>query len=382
MSKSDFSRRQFLTSAAFGVAALAAVAPREGFAQEQPKKDAPAPDKTNAVGWAVAGLGNFALTQILPRMRNCTNTKVTGLITRDPEGKGKKIASEYGVDPAAVVNLENMQKLADRKDIDVVYVITPNGLHKEYVLAALKAGKHVFCEKPFATTVEDCQIMVDEAKKAGKLLGIGYRCHFEPFNIAVIKALRDGEIGDITMITGELGFQVNPDTPHGSWRIDKKLAGGGPLPDIGVYAVNAARFLTGEEPSHVSGSTYASDDPRFKEVEETCMFHFKFPSGVQAQFATSYNISGANRWRVVGTKGWIELEPAIHYDHNKVKRSGNKELKTEPSDQFVRMMDDFSDCVKTGRKPKATGEDGLLDVKYITAIYESAANESKIIKVS
>lgn len=380
MSKSGFSRRDFLASAALGMAAATVLSTDNASAQDT-AKDAPV-DKSKAIGWAVAGLGNFALGQILPRMKKCSLTKITGLITRDPDGKGKKIAEEYGVDLAAVVNLENMQKLADRKDIEVVYVITPNGLHKEYVLAALKAGKHVFCEKPFATNEADCQEMVDAAKKAGKLLGLGYRCHFDAYNNAVVKALRDGEVGKIKLITGEFGFNVNVNVPHGKWRVDKKLAGGGPLPDIGVYAVNAARFLTGEEPSAASGLIYSSDDPRFKEVEETCMFQFQFPSGIQAQFASSYSISGSNRYRVVGTKGWIELEPAIHYDHNQIRRSAKGELPVDLGDHFVRMMDDFSDSVITGRKPKSTGEDGLLDVKYIEAIYKSAAENGKQVKLA
>lgn len=374
------SRRGFLLRAGAGLAAasIAAQATRARAEQTTVTLNRKSLPETEKVGWAIAGIGNFAQGPILKNIKNCALTRVTGLVTRDPDGKGKRVAAEYGVDEAAVVNLENMHKLADRKDIDVVYVITPNGLHRDYALAALKAGKHVFCEKPFANTSAECQEMIDAAKAAGKLLGLGYRVQFDPHNIHAINAIDRGDIGKVKYIAGEFGFNLNTDHPAGAWRANKALAGGGSLMDIGVYGVNAARFLTQEEPVAIRGHVYSTPgDPRFAEIEETAIFTFEFASGVQFQGISSYGISGGNRFRAVGDAGWLDLEPAIAYEGARMtlKTKGRpQELPGEESNMFVAMMDDFSDAVRNGGQARSTGEDGLLDVRYMEAIYESAKN--------
>lgn len=390
---SDISRRGFLTR--FGVAA-AALASTRGvvLAQDTATSSTAATTSTAAlppvpeaerVGWAIAGIGNFATGPILPNIRQCRNTRVTGFITRDPAGKGQKFAAEYGVNPEAVVSLENMQRLADRKDIEVVYVITPNGLHKDYALAALKAGKHVFCEKPFAPTVADCQEMIDAAKKANRLIGIGYRMKFDPHNIKAIETIREGGLGKLKFISGEFGFSINTSKPHGVWRVDKVLSGGGSLADIGVYGINAARFLTGEEPVRISGHVHSTEgDPRFTEVEETALFRFEFPSGVQLQAMSSYGIAGVNRFRAIGDSAWLDMEPAISYEGGQMTLSGKggkKKLEPVKHNMFIAMMDNFSDAVRGKGQPRSTGEDGLRDVRYINAVYDSAREGGKIISL-
>lgn len=385
MKSRDFTRRQFLLSTGLGLSASMMASAARGDVQTTATAESPAPGTDRKLGWAIAGIGNFARGPILNNIVNCKHSKVAGFVTRDPEGKGQEFAKKYNVDPAAVVNLENMHKLADRDDIDVVYVITPNSLHKDYTLAALKAGKHVFCEKPFAPTEADCQEMVDAAKQAGKLIGLGYRVQFDPANIFAIETIREEGLGRLKIITGEFGFNLNTDNPPGAWRAKMDLAGGGSLADIGVYGINAARFLTGEEPIEISGHTHSTEgDERFTEVEETAMFRLTFPSGVQFHGTSSYGIVGLNRVRAMGQSGWIDLEPAISYEGAEAtmrNREGVRKVEIEQANQFVRMMDDFSLAVMENRPARSTGEDGLLDVRYINAVYESARNNSTAIKL-
>lgn len=386
MKPDDFSRRQFLTAAGLGLAA-SVISTSRATAQETTAsaRQAPPIPESEKIGWAIAGIGNFARGPILNNIKHCRHTAVRGFVTRDPEGKGREFAEKYNVNPAAVVNLENMERLADRDDIQVVYVITPNGLHKDYCLAALKAGKHVFCEKPFAPTEADCQEILDAAKSAGKLVGLGYRVRFDAANKRAIEAVRNNELGRIKYLSGEFGFNLNTDHPPGAWRANMELAGGGSLADIGVYGVNAARFLTGEEPIEISGQVFSTPgDPRFTEVEETALFEFKFPSGILFQGLSSYGIVGQGRIRTVGDGGWFDMEPAISYEGAKIrlsKKSPPQELELEQTNQFADMMDDFSLAVKENRPARSTGQDGLLDVRYIEAIYESAKNNGEAIKV-
>ncbi len=385
MDFSEISRRKFLASTGL---ALTAAALKPAFAAETDTSgttSAAAVPENEKVGWAIAGLGVFATGPILKNIEHCSHTRVTGLVTRDPAGKGQKFAAKYAVDPAAVVNLENMHKLADRKDIEVVYVITPNALHKEYALAALKAGKHVFCEKPFAPTEDDCQEMLDAAKAAGKLIGLGYRMRFDPANILAIETIKNGGIGKVKTISGDFGFNLNTSRPAGEWRADLERAGGGSLADIGVYGINAARFLTGEEPTHVSGQIFSTPgDPRFTEVEETALFQFAFPSGIQFQAISSYGISGTGRLRAIGDAGWLDLDPAIRYEGAEMTmkdKAGERKVPLELANQFALEMDDFSQAIRENRPARSTGEDGLRDVRYINAIYKSAREGGGVIAV-
>lgn len=390
MALDELSRRQFLTAAGAGIAAstlmpsLARAQDNSSAATSSAEHTAPVPDKEK-VGWAIAGIGNFARGPILGNIDKCRYTAVRGFVTRDPDGKGRQFAEKYKVDPAAVVKLEDMDRLADRADIEVVYVITPNTLHKDYALAAIKAGKHVFCEKPFAGTEADCQEIIDAAKAAGKLVGLGYRMRFDAANIAAIDIIKKKELGQLKFITGEFGFNLNTSQPAGAWRADKELSGGGSLMDIGVYGVNAARFLTGEEPIEISGQTQSTEgDPRWKTVEETALFEFKFPSGALFQAVSSYGMSGFNRIHAMGSDGWFDLNPAIAYEGAKLhlkKKGPPQEMPFPPTNQFALEMDDFSQAIRENRPARSTGEDGLLDVRYMTAIYESAKNGGQIIKL-
>ena len=185
-----------------------------------------------------------------------------------------------------------MEQMADNPDIDVVYVVTPNALHAEHTIKAAKAGKHVLCEKPMEVSSEKCQQMIDACKKAGKQLAIGYRLHFEPNNLECVRLAREKVFGDLKLIQADFGFRIGDPT---QWRLNRALAGGGPLMDVGVYALQATRYITGEEPTMVTAVETTNDHVKFKDVEESIAWQLKFPSGIIATSSSTYNFNGMNR---------------------------------------------------------------------------------------
>ena len=362
--RASVSRRRFLQQASAGLVAAPALA---GVAAAQRVPDPPG----RKLGWAIVGLGSLAINQILPAFARCEKSKVTALVSGHPD-KAKKLAARYGVAEASIYNYDTYEKLRDNPDVDVVYVVLPNSMHAEYTIRAAKAGKHVMCEKPMANTPEDCRQMIDACRSAGKKLSIGYRLHHEPFNQALIKVVRDQEFGPLKVVLADAGFPIGD--PN-QWRLNRKMAGGGSLMDIGIYALNAARYLTNEEPTDVYAMEYTTPgDPRFREVEETLTFQLRFPSGVLANCSSSYG-APLNRFRVVGTRGWAELEPALIYSGLRMRASGGSVVEERPQpviDHFAAEMDHLSDCVMQNTEPKTPGEEGLKDLTIMMAIYESS----------
>jgi predicted dehydrogenase len=373
-------RRTALARLTHGVAA-ATFTPAALLASERPgsaRTEAQAPDKK--LGWAIVGLGSLSLNQIMPGFAECKSGKPVALVSGHPD-KAQKVAEQYGVKPASIYNYENYDKIKDNSEIDIVYIVLPNGMHAEYTIRALQAGKHVLCEKPMANTVEECQAMIDAAKKANRKLMIAYRCRYEPYNRAAIETCQKGELGKLKTIVADHGFNIGDPK---QWRLNKKLAGGGSLMDIGIYSLNATRYLTGEEPTRISAQVYSTpDDVRFKEVEENVNFILRFPSGVLANCTSSYGYAGANRYRVIGDKGWLDMEPATSYRglRQKVGSWGGSQDRTFPEkSHFALEMDHMSECVINNRTPLTPGEEGLHDLQYITAIYE-AARTGRTVKV-
>ena len=248
-------------------------------------------------------------------------------------------------------------------------------MHAEYTIRAAKAGKHVLCEKPMATSVADAQAMVDACRKAGKKLMIAYRCQLEPTNLRAIQLIRDGKVGKIEAIESANGFDIRP----GEWRLTTNLGGGGPLMDVGIYSLNACRYLTGEEPQEVRAyATVIDRDGRFNEVEENLSWTMRFPSGVLASCNTSYGVNMPGYFRVHGTKGTLTVEQAFGYQgqHLIAQLQGEPPIDDlnparDPS-HFVIEADHFSDCVLRNREPKAPGEEGLRDMKWMSSIYGAA----------
>jgi predicted dehydrogenase len=359
--ESGKSRREILAGS--GAAMLTAALPACGWAQEPPKRK---------LGYAIVGLGSYATRQIMPRLKECEFARLAALVSGTPE-KLQRYGAEYGVPATHRYSYADYDRIRDNPDIDLVYVILPNSMHAEYSIRASQAGKHVLCEKPMAVSSAECEAMIAAAKKAGKKLMIGYRSRFEPHNRAAIELVRSGFVGRPRLITSEHGFNAQPN----QWRLDRPMSGGGSLMDIGIYSLNAARYLAGEEPLEISAmeSTDRSD-PRFRTVEDRIDWQMRFPSGAIANCVSSYS-SNHNAYRVTGTEGWVGLDPATSYQGQQmwVRKGGKTEQRALPApakSQFVAQLDHLAECAMTGREPIVPGEEGLRDLRLIEAIYRSA----------
>ena len=318
--------------------------------------------------------------EILPAFAKCEKSKVVALVSGHPD-KANKLALRYGLNPKNIYNYQSYDTINDNPEVDIIYIVLPNGLHAEYTVRGLQAGKHVLTEKPMANTPAECQQMIDVAGKAGRRLMVAYRCRYEPYNREAIRIARSHELGPTKVILTDHGFNIGDPT---QWRLKKGLAGGGSLMDIGIYSLQAARYLSGEEPTEVNAVMYDTPgDPRFKEVEETINFQLRFPSGVLANCSSSYGYAGQNHYRVVGTEGWLELDPATSYRGLRMRvHRGNvtEERELPVRDHFALEMDHMSECVMENKEPLTPGEEGLRDLKVMMAIYE-AANTGKTAKL-
>ncbi len=319
--------------------------------------------------------------QLLPAFRDCKIAKPVALVSGHPD-KANQQANRYGINPKNIYNYENFDTIKDNPQVDVIYVVLPNGMHAEYTIRAAKAGKHVLCEKPMANTVAECQSMIDACQAAQRKLMIAYRLRYEPLTRKAIELARSPEaVGTIKQISAEAGFSIGDPT---QWRLNRKLAGGGSMMDIGIYALQAARYMSGQEPSEIWATSYSTpDDVRFKEVEETISFQMRFDSGILASCLGTYGF-GCNRFRVYGTRGQIEMEPFLNYtgDHLFQTRGRQRqELPIEPANHFASEMDHFAHCVLSDEQPMTPGEEGLRDITYMMAAYESART-GKVIKLT
>jgi predicted dehydrogenase len=332
------------------------------------------------LGWAIVGLGSLSINQILPAFAKCEKSKVVAFVSGHPD-KAHKLALRYGVSARNIYNYQNYDSIKDNPDVDVIYIVLPNGMHAEYTVRGLQTGKHVLCEKPMANNPGECQQMIDAGRKANSKLMVAYRCRYEPYNREAIRIARAQELGPTQMILADAGFAIGDPT---QWRLNKQLAGGGSLMDIGIYALNASRYLTGEEPAEVNAMIRSTaSDPRFKEVEEHVTFQLRFPSGILANCSSSYGYFHQSHYRVLGTEARLEMDPATWYSGLRmwIERGSTIEQRDLPEiDHFAAEMDHMSDCVMQDREPLTPGEEGLRDLTIIRAIYE-AAQSGKTVKL-
>ncbi len=363
----NFERRNLLL-----MAAASAVAP-EMLLRSASAQPLAAPGGRK-LGYAIVGLGSYGLGVIIPEFARCQNSRLAAVVTGDA-AKGARVAAEHGLPASAVYSYATFDSIRDNPDIDIVYVCLPNAMHAEYTIRAAKAGKHVMCEKPMAVSVAECEAMIAACRKADRKLMIGYRCHFEPFNLEAMRLARSGVAGKIRYVRTEHGFtQGDPS----KWRLKRALSGGGSLMDMGVYSLQAARYMTGEEPIAVTAreSTDRSD-PRFREVEDMIEWTLEFPSGAIAGCQSMYS-ANQNHVLLMGDKGRIELEPATRYTGNHIwtgKDGRERELTPPPgprATQFAGQLDHLADCIVAGREPIVSGEEGLRDMRIVEAIYRSA----------
>src|SRR5580658_7217813 len=319
------------------------------------------------LGFALCGLGGLATGQIAPALQKTQNCRLAGIITGNP-AEAASWKTQYGITDKSIYGYDTMHRMADNADIDVVYVLTPNALHLDNALAAAKAGKYVFCKKPMVISVERCQQMIDAVKAAGRMLGVGYRCQFEPNHLECMRIVRDKDFGALKLIDAHFSNQTEPP----GWRLKRALAGGGPLMDLGIYALQATRYLTGEEPIWISATTTQGDPARFSEVEESVLWQAKFPGGAVSHCSSSYNAAGIGYFRAIAERGWFGLDPAFNYGGIHGMRSDGKAIELPSIDQFAAEMDDFAECIIEKKHSKVGGSEGLRDVTIMAAIYESA----------
>jgi predicted dehydrogenase len=320
-----------------------------------------------SVGYAVVGIGKLSQGQIIPALKSTRFCRLAALVSGHPD-KARKVAAENGVPEKNIYSYETYDRLADNPEVDVVYVVLPNAMHAEYTIRAARAGKHVYCEKPMAVSSRECQEMIAACKKAGRQLGIGYRLHFEPYNLELVRLARTGELGAIKVIDAAACVVIGDPS---QWRLDRKLSGGGSLVDIGIYAQQAARYISGEEPVSVSARQTIMDHAKFKGLDESMTFSMTFPSGVIATCLSGYS-SRYTRFEVGAEAGSFGLEPALYYHGIQGFRSDGKPMKFPDIDQFATEMDDFAQGVRSGRATRVPGEEGLRDVRIIEALYRSA----------
>ena len=378
------SRRRFLKTAGVSLASAGSVGSvgPSGLLGSDPSgvmsiQGSQAAAPARRIGYAIVGLGRISMGQFLPAFARSERARPTALVSGDA-AKARRIADQYGINPKSIYDYKTYDALRDNPDVDAVYIALPNGMHAEYTIRAVKAGKHVLCEKPMANTPADCERMIAEARSANRMLMIGYRLRYEPYTQALIKIARDKEVGPIKVVLADAGFNIGDPK---QWRLNRQMAGGGSLMDIGIYGLNAARYITGEEPTELNAMSYSTpNDERFKEVEETINFQLRFPSGILANCTSSYGAS-LNRFRGVTATGWFELEPALSYSglRMRVARPGAIEERLHPvRDHFAAEMDHFAESIAANTSPLTPGEEGLRDLRIMMTIYEAAKSGKTI----
>ncbi len=326
------------------------------------------------LGWALVGLGSLSTNQIAPALLKSQHSQLAAVVTGTPE-KGVKWREKYGLAEDKVYSYENFDKIADDPAVDVVYIVLPNSMHHEFTLRAARAGKHVFCEKPMANTAAECREMIAACEAAKRLLGIAYRCQFELHHLEAKRFAREQVFGPLKHIDAGFGFAIGDPT---QWRLRKNLAGGGALMDVGVYALQACRYLSREEPVEVVALETKTDPVKFAEVDETIAWSMKFPSGMTASCLTTYRFNGREDFTVYATKGRFGMKPCFGYSNHAGWTSDPKiPLAFPQTDHFVSQMDAFSLAILEGKPFEPSGTDGLHDLLVIEAIYQSIASGKK-----
>ena len=323
------------------------------------------------LGVALVGLGTYSSEELGPALKDTKHCHLGGIVSGSKAKSGKwKI--EYGLADKNIYDYDNFDSIRDNEDIDIVYVVLPNSMHAEYVIRAARAGKHVICEKPMAVTVDECDKMIRACSDAGVMLSIGYRLHFDPYNVAVGRLGKEKKFGQVKKINAAHGLRSAQ-----GWRLDKQLAGGGPLMDVGIYCVNAGRYITGLEPLTVQAQQGPKNDrEKFKTVEESLTWQMEYPDGTIAQCACSYS-EYQNHLHVEAERGWFKLAPAFSYEGLKGKTSNGK-LELPNINQQAAQMDDFARAILEDRPTPVPGEMGRQDVKILRAIYKSMETGQKV----
>ena len=362
--KNKYTRRDFIKNVSMGVITASPAVSALAACESNSKKD--------KLGIALAGLGSYSTYQLGPALLETKHCYLSGIVTGTP-AKEKTWSEKYNIPQKNIYNYQNFDSIADNPDIDILYVVLPIAMHKEFTIRAAKAGKHVICEKPMAINVKECEEMIDACKKAGRMLSIGYRLHFEPYNQEMMRLGQQKVYGKLMEIDCANGFRYGGD-PN-AWRLKKSMAGGGGLMDMGVYCIQGARYTTGEEPFYAFAREEKTRPELFKEVDETIYFELEFPSGCIAKGISSYNMH-LNYLKAKAEKGEFELSDAYRYGGMNGKTPAGR-MNFPQINQQASQMDDFALCVLNNKTTRVPGEMGMMDMKVVEAIYRSIASGKK-----
>jgi predicted dehydrogenase len=366
------SRRNFLQKITASALVLPIV---PAYANEQLSQPEEVPYQGPVLRVAIMGLGSYG-TRVADAMQSCKMAKLVGAISGTPS-KLKDWQTKYSIPEKNCYNYENFDAIKNNKDIDAVYVITPNSLHRPLGIRVAQAGKHLISEKPMALNAKEGQEMVDACKKANVKFLIGYRMHFEPKTLEIIRMRSAGEFGKTLFFNGLQGFKIGDPT---QWRLSKELAGGGSMMDIGIYAVNGSRYMLGEEPIWVTAQETKTDPQKFKEgVDETIIFQLGFPSGAVASCLSTYAMGNLDRFFLDGDKGYAEMMPSTGYGPIKAKTNAGELTHPHVTHQTVQ-MEEMAAIILQGKKPivPVDGEEGVKDMKIIDGIYEAVKTGKKV----
>jgi len=338
----------------------------------RPSRSRPKTSERKSVRYAVIGLGHIAQAAVLPAFKHAKRNSTLAALVSGEQKKLKQLSRRYGV--SRTCGYDGVDELFASGELDAVYIALPNEMHKEYTIRAARAGLHVLCEKPMAVNAGECEEMMRATREANVKLMIAYRLHFERANLEVAKLARTGKLGDLRFFTSDFSMQVSDD----NIRLLPPEKGGGPLYDIGIYCMNAARYCLGEDPVEVWAAGTRSKDPRFQDVDETVAAVMRFKDERVASFTCSFGAADKSVYSITGTKGSVTLDPAYEYAVGLSYRMkiGERETKKKfsKSDQFAPELLYFSDCVLNDPDPEPSGEEGLADVQIIEAMLESISS--------
>jgi glucose-fructose oxidoreductase len=366
------SRREFLRLISIGSAAVVGAR----FLRPAAFGQTPATGAPRKLGVALLGLGSYSTNELAPALQLTRRCRLAGVVTGSP-GKAEKWARRYNLPKKNLYDYGNLEQIADNPEIDIVYVVTPPGLHPEFAIRAAKAGKHVISEKPMACSVADCDAMIAACRDARVKLSVGYRLHFDPYHRELMRLAGPAGMGPFTKMSGDFGFKMWGK----QWRAEKRLAGGGPMMDLGIYVVHAACMAAGGiAPAAVTAQEPPKKRPEFfKDVEETMHWTMEFPGGAVCRADSSY-VHNANRFRADGPHGWIEFrDNAFAYRDIECRTSRGPLEFDPPVNQQALQMDDFADCILSDRASPVPGELGRRDIRILSAIYEAAATGQRVV---
>lgn len=366
-----YNRRDFIitlgSSAILAPLTLGGCAMSSGTAQQtSPVKNKVKKDK---LGIALVGLGKYSSNQLAPALQETRNCHLAGIVTGTP-AKATAWKKQYNLSDNNIYNYENFDDIAQNENIDVVYIVLPNSLHAEYTIRAAKAGKHVICEKPMATSVKDAEEMIKACRENNVQLAIGYRLHYEPFHLRVMRLGQDKIFGRVKSIEARDSGNLTDGYPD-VWRLRKNLSGGGPLMDLGIYCVQGAIYTLGKNPISVTANFGPVTNPSyFYEVEESINWKMEFEGGVISECNSSYS-TDENILAGTAEDGWWKLSPAYAYEGKEgVTSQGKMDLPN--INEQAKQMDSQVESFMNNQSPETSGEMGLRDMKILMAIYESA----------